>query len=58
MEEMEEVWKQVFLLESKGQHDEAAAHQEAAMSRVKERYDSRKLALQEFIEPDFPSDPQ
>ena len=45
MEEMEEVWKQVFALESEGKADEAAEHQNTAMVEVKKRYNSNKLAM-------------
>jgi hypothetical protein len=49
MEEMEEVWKEVFLMESEGKADEAASHQAKAMSEIKERYDARKAAFEAYL---------
>ena len=47
MEQMEEVWKQVFLLESEGKHNEAADYQVERMQQVKQDYEKADKERQE-----------
>ena len=47
MEQMEEVWKQVFLLESEGKHSEAADYQVERMQQVKQDYEQADKERQE-----------
>jgi len=42
MEEMEEVWSEVFNLEQAGQHTEAAQLQETRLEEAHRRYDEAK----------------
>jgi len=44
MEQMEEVWNQVFLLESEGRFMEAAEHQASRLVEVKQQYDTNRSA--------------
>ena len=46
MEQMEEVWQEVFLLEADGKLDEAAHHQNQKMEEVKKNYDANKMAYE------------